>query len=157
MRPTRPRWVNSVPRYCCPFLYLRMCLSTVTERVPLTLGRAGPEFAPVPGDCLGPRASTGLARFMKFWVIEIKKSLDWNVCRGAIGRISLPTSDDNDGCKEINWGLGCRRFGEIVVAGCDGWCHFDIFRCAQQREFYRDGDISGFGVVLNPIAVAIWI
>ena len=71
VRPTRPWWVNTVPCYCCPFLYLRMCLSTVTERVPR--GRAGPEFVPVPGNFLGPRASTGLARFMKFWVIEILK------------------------------------------------------------------------------------
>ena len=61
VRPIRPRWVNTVSCYCCPFLYLCMCLSTVTERVPI--GQAGPEFAPVPGNFLGPRASTGACPF----------------------------------------------------------------------------------------------
>ena len=61
--------VNTVPYCCCPFLYLRMCLSTVTERVPLA--QAGPEFALVPGNFLGPSAGMGLARFMKLRLIGI--------------------------------------------------------------------------------------
>ena len=79
VKPNWPRWVNTVPCYCCPFLYLRMCLSTVTERVPL--GRAGLEFVPVPGNFLGPRASTGLARFMKFWAIENVSIVSYKVYR----------------------------------------------------------------------------
>ena len=110
------------------------------ERVPL--GRAGPEFAPVPGNFLRLRAGTGLARFIKLWITGKKVSTQTYVEAQFEEYQSQPVMTMTIIRKLTGVG-GVVVFGEMVIAGCDGRCHFDSFRCAQWREFYRNDDISG--------------